>query len=295
MPQVVLITGCTSGFGLALAIRLGKDPEKRYLVYATLPFLEEKGDLMTQAGEAIDDTIFIRQLDVTKENTIEAVVKDIIRCHARIDILVNNAGIPLTAPIEALPVAVHKNVMDVNFWGTFLTIRYVLPHMKQQRSGRIINLASIAGILAVPYDPMYCASKFAVESLSLSLAVELQAFNISVSVIIPSVSATNMPKMAVSVAKQHGIMQSTMDDKTKELYNTYTTMWQQEEDSFQPVHEVIDVIIKAMTDDKPIFRYLTSKAAEDLAKVKLIDMTGKAEIDGVNQLTRDIFKLPSEK
>ena len=295
MPQIVLITGCTSGFGLALATTLGKDPNKRYLVYATLPFMQEKHDLVTQAGKAIDDTIFIRQLDVTKENTIEAVIKEIIECHGRIDIVVNNAGIPLTAPIEALPVAVHKNVMDVNFWGTFLTVRYALPHMKQQRSGRIINVVSIAGIIAVPYDPMYCASKSALESLSLSLAVELQAFNISVSIITPSLSATNMPKMAVSIPQQLGIMQSTMDDKTKELYSIYTNIWQHDEDSFQPIDEVIDVIIKAMTDEKPNFRYLTSNDAEELAKVKLIDVTGKSEIDGVNELTKNIFKLPSDK
>ncbi|EDV29287.1 Retinol dehydrogenase 8 [Trichoplax sp. H2] len=289
MPKIVLITGCTTGFGLALAIRLGKDEAKRYLVYATLPFLHEKDALVAQAGEAVDDTIFIRHLDVTKENTIESVVVEIIQTHGSIDVLVNNAGIPLTAPVETLSLADHKQVMDINFWGTFLTIRYVLPHMKKQRSGRIINMASIAGVLSVPYDPLYCASKFAVESLSLSLAVELQAFNVAVSIISPSVAATNMSKRAVSIAKELGVMESGMDDRTKQLYTTYTTMWQHDESAFQPVDEVIEVIIKAMTDEKPIFRYLTSTAAENLAKVKLIDTTGNAEIEGVNELTKNLF------
>ena len=290
MAQVVLITGCNSGIGLALAVRLALDNNK-YIVYATMRSIEKQGQLVTQVGQALNKTLFIKRLDVTVEEDITNVVNEIIQEQGRIDILVNNAGVCVIAPIEAVEMDVWRNLIEINFMGAFMLTRCVLPHMKRRRSGRIISVGSIDGVIAVPYDTTYCVSKFALEAMTLSLAVELQPFNIHASVIAPGLVATDMPtKAATSFSLEEAKKKYPLDELTCQNFEKLMNVWASMDDSSQPLHEVIDIIIKAMTDENPHMRYVSGKGIAELCQEKLVDHTGKSTIAAVNAFTQNVFK-----
>ncbi|EDV29288.1 uncharacterized protein TRIADDRAFT_5213, partial [Trichoplax adhaerens] len=271
----VLITGCNSGIGLALAVRLALDQDQKYKVYATMRDLSKKDQLVQEVGQALQKTIFIKRMDVTIDDDIHTTVEEIVNSEGRIDILVNNAGICVCAPIEAISMDVWRNIMNVNFMGSFVLTRSVLPHMKRQRSGRIINISSIDGVVAIPYDTMYCASKFALEGMALSLAVELQPYNVHVSLIAPGLVATDMPMKAEKLLpEKYGVKEAKLDDLTRKLHEDLGKVWQSFGDTLQPVGEVVDEIVKAMTEEKPALRYITGEGMSDLCSRKLVDVTG---------------------
>ncbi|TAL95127.1 MAG: oxidoreductase [Paraburkholderia sp.] len=172
--EIALVTGASSGIGEATANRLAK---AGYKVYGT----SRRG---AQAGQR---TFEMLPLDVTSEESVEAAVKEVLRLHGRIDLLVNNAGFgvaPAAAEESSLDQA--RAIFDTNFFGIVRMTRAVLPHMRQQRSGRIINIGSVLGFLPMPYMALYSATKHAVAGYSESLDHELRTMGIRVSVIEPA-------------------------------------------------------------------------------------------------------------
>ncbi|XP_022080933.1 retinol dehydrogenase 8-like isoform X3 [Acanthaster planci] len=170
--QTVLITGCSTGIGLATAVMMAKDA--RFKVYATMRNLKSKTDLEKAAGDTLNKSLFIRELDVTKEATIKLVADEILKENGRIDVLVNNAGYTETDAIDQLPLEACQAMMDTNFWGAVRTMRAVLPAMKRQTSGRIINVSSVAAVWGVPFSATYTATKFALEGFTESSASVLK-------------------------------------------------------------------------------------------------------------------------
>eukprot|EP00057_Strongylocentrotus_purpuratus_P005391 XP_003730862.1 PREDICTED: retinol dehydrogenase 8-like [Strongylocentrotus purpuratus] len=146
-PLVVLISGCSTGIGLALAARLAQDPDKKYLVYATMRNLAKKEGLEKATGDALDKTLFVRQLDVTVDDQVKSIFEFIMGKHGRVDVLVNNAGFGFFGPLEAMSMEKAKSMFDTNYFGTVRLIRAALPIMKKQKSGRIVNISSILGHL----------------------------------------------------------------------------------------------------------------------------------------------------
>ncbi|XP_072028486.1 retinol dehydrogenase 8-like [Amphiura filiformis] len=176
---VVLITGSSKGIGQEIALHLAKDPQRRFKVYATMRNQSTRqDDLKTKAGSSLDDTLFIRELDVTKQETIDKTVKEIADSEGRIDVLVNNAGVGTADWWETSPTESFYDQMEVNFFGCVRMTKAVVPYMKKQRSGRILQFSSVLGLKAVPELAQYNSTKFALEGFSESVAPPLRKFNV---------------------------------------------------------------------------------------------------------------------
>src|SRR5260370_15024978 len=168
---VVLVTGCSSGFGLESALTFAR---AGYRVYATVRHPAKLRQVETAAA-AEGLTLGIRELDVTNDRSVQQGVKGILEAEGRIDVLVNNAGVARVGPVELLPDALVRDTFETNFFGPLRTIRAVLPGMRAQRSGVIINISSVAGRpWGKPHTWAYDASKHALGTLSDGLALQLQ-------------------------------------------------------------------------------------------------------------------------
>jgi len=171
MKKVVFITGISSGFGKCTAEYLS---QKGYVIYGT-------------SRRAIEGSNHINVLkaEVTDVVSVKAAVETIIQREGRIDVLINNAGMGISGPIEFSSVENIRLQMDTNFMGMVHVIQAVLPAMRKQGNGTIINISSIGGLMGLPYQGFYSASKFAIEGMSEALRMELKPFHINVVVIRP--------------------------------------------------------------------------------------------------------------
>jgi NAD(P)-dependent dehydrogenase (short-subunit alcohol dehydrogenase family) len=180
MKKVVLVTGASSGFGKVMA---GFLAQKEFSVWGT----------SRKAGpETSADDINMISMDVQDSDSVEAAVEQVIAEDNRIDVLINNAGISLVSPLEETPLETMQTVMDVNLYGVLRVSRAVIPFMRQQKGGRIINIGSIGGLMGLPYRGVYAASKFALEGLTESLSMEIKPFGISVCMVEPGDFKTNI-------------------------------------------------------------------------------------------------------
>lgn len=175
---VALVTGASSGIGEATAERLAK---AGYKVYGT----SRRG---SQAGQRSYEML---ALDVTSDESVDAAVIEVMRREGRIDLLVNNAGFSVSpAGAEEVSINQAKSIFDTNFYGIVRMTHAVVPHMRRQGSGRIINISSVLGFLPAPYMAFYAATKHAVEGYSESLDHELRTRGIRVSIIQPAYTRT---------------------------------------------------------------------------------------------------------
>lgn len=175
MKKVILITGASSGMGKVFAQQLQKEG---HIVYGAA----RRVDLLTDLNKEGIKTI---PLDVTNDESMQQCVQQIIKAEGRIDVLVNNAGYGSYGTIEDVSMEEAKRQFEVNVFGLARMTQLVLPHMRKQKSGKIINISSIGGKIATPFGAWYHASKFAVEGMSDSLRTEVKPFGIDVVVIEP--------------------------------------------------------------------------------------------------------------
>ena len=176
--KVALVTGASSGIGEATAERLAK---AGYKVYGT----------SRRGSEAGKRSFEMLPLDVTRDESVEAAVSEVMRRDGRIDLLVNNAGFGVApAGAEESSIDQARSIFETNFFGLIRMTRAVVPHMRRQGSGRIINIGSVLGFLPMPYGALYAATKHAVEGYSESLDHELRTRGIRVSVIEPAYTKT---------------------------------------------------------------------------------------------------------
>ncbi len=191
----VLITGTNKGIGLETALSFAR---AGYQVFATMRNPEAAGSLKQYtASESLP--IVIYQMDVDKDQSVKDCVETIMKDHGKIDVLVNNAGIERHGSVEELTMADFKAVMETNYFGPIRCIQAVLPQMRQNRNGCIINVSSISGKIANTPLSAYCASKHALEALTESLAHEVKAFNVRVALVEPGITDTQMAQN-ISVA-----------------------------------------------------------------------------------------------
>jgi NAD(P)-dependent dehydrogenase (short-subunit alcohol dehydrogenase family) len=179
MKKVWFITGCSTGFGHALAKEL---LENGYRVAVTARNVEQIKDMVSEYSE----TAIALTLDVTNHNQIKAAVDAAIAHFGQIDVLVNNAGIGYFAAVEESEEEEVRKMFEINVFGLAWMTQAVLPQMRKQRSGHILNIASIGGLRAFPGIGFYNATKFAVDGLSESLSKELAPLGIKVTIIAPS-------------------------------------------------------------------------------------------------------------
>ena len=178
--KVVLITGGSSGIGKATGIFL---KQKGFIVYGTTRSLDKYSDFKDFS---------LLELDVKKEETIKKAISDIIEKEGKLDILINNAGVGITGPIEETPIYEIEKAFDTNFNGPIRMLQAVLPEMRKQNSGLVINITSIAGYMGLPYRGIYSATKGALELVTEALRMEAKEFGVHITNLAPGDFATNI-------------------------------------------------------------------------------------------------------
>ena len=239
--KVVLVTGASSGIGEATAERLAK---AGYKVYGT----SRRG---TQAGKQSFDMI---ALDVTSDESVVAAVREVMRLEGRIDLLVNNAGFSV-APggAEESSIEQTQSIFDTNFFGIVRMTRAVVPHMRHQGGGRIINIGSVLGFLPAPYMALYAATKHALEGYSESLDHEVRTRGIRVSVIEPAYTKTQFDANLLEA-----------DSKLDEYREVRAAVFKRLKEVLAAADQpgvVADVVLEAATAARPKLRYTAGRVA----------------------------------
>lgn len=241
---VALVTGASSGIGKATAERLST---AGYKVYGT----SRRG---AQQSQPLFDML---ALDVTSDESVAAAVKELLRLEGRIDLLVNNAGFGV-APggAEESSIEQARSIFETNFFGMVRMTRAVVPHMRHQGGGRIINIGSVLGFLPMPYGALYSATKHAVEGYSESLDHELRSRGIRVSVVEPAYTKTGFDaNMLEPDAKL---------DEYAEIRATITKLLPRVMAKGDEPGVVADVVLKAATEHRPRIRYTAGMRARGL-------------------------------
>lgn len=208
MSKVVLITGGSSGIGKSIGEFLHI---KGYKVYGT-----------SRNPENYTNTMFpLLALDVKNLDTVKNAIAAVIKNEDRLDVLINNAGAGITGPIEEIPEAEIKANFDTNFFGPINVIKSVLPQMRKQNSGLIINITSIAGYMGLPYRGVYSASKGALEILTEAFRMELKPFNIEMTNVAPGDFATNIAAGRYHAPLKEQSPYNKSYGKTLELMNAH--------------------------------------------------------------------------
>lgn len=235
MSKVIFITGISSGFGRAIAVELAKSEHKIY------------GSIRNDV-EPIPKINYVH-MDVTDMSSIEQAVKEIYEKEGRIDVLINNAGIGIGGPIELTNIKDAQYQMDVNFFGVFRVTQAVLPLLRKQKEGVIICISSIGGLMGIPFQGLYSASKFAIEGYCQSLSLELKPHNIRVVLINPGDFST-------SFTSNRKIVDNPEIKLTyPQFYNTLSKIMSDENNGPKP--EILARKIGKIIDKKkPAFRYV---------------------------------------
>ena len=247
MSKVVLITGGSSGIGKCVGEFL---TQKGFKVYGT-----------SRNPEKYKDSKFIiLQLVVNDNATIKKTIETIIANEGKLDILINNAGAGITGPIEETPEKEMKANFDTNFFGPINVIKVVLPQMRVQHSGLIINVTSIAGYMGLPYRGIYCASKGALELITEAFRMELKDFNIEMTNVAPGDFATN-----IEAGRYHVPL---MDDSPyKKPYSNTLELMNEHVDSGSYPNMMAEAIFKIINSKNPKGHY---KVGEFMQKFSIV-------------------------
>lgn len=256
MSKVILITGTSSGMGLEAVKELSADG---HIVYGTVRKESEFNIVEEAGGKPLI-------AEMTDYSTLEAAVKKVIKEQGKIDVLYNNAGYGLYGPVEDLPIEDAKHQFDVNLFGLARLTQLVLPHMRKEKSGLIINTSSMGGKIYTPLGAWYHATKHALEGWSDCLRLEVAEFGIHVTIIEPGGIDTNFgDPVSASLNK--------IKDKT--AYSSVKKMLKATEEMtasgrFKGSHPsvIINLVKKAIVADKPKTRYVGGKFARQLMFVR---------------------------
>lgn len=254
--KVVLISGATSGIGLATVKAF---QEKGWKVWAG--FRQHIPDELKQM-----ENVSLCHLDVTDDRLVQAAVETILKREGRIDALINNAGYGLIGPEECVTLQEAQHLFDVNFFGALRLIQAVLPTMRQQRSGHIVNISSGVGVYALPGLGLYSASKFALEGLSESLAATLSHWNIKVSIVEPGFVKNEWGKHCIIGTR------SCNEEFYKKLTQGICQMLSIPQG--QSCQEIASLLVEIAETDQPHVRYQTSAEMKEWIAEKLVDPTG---------------------
>jgi NAD(P)-dependent dehydrogenase (short-subunit alcohol dehydrogenase family) len=188
--KVILITGGSRGLGLELARQLSSMGAKLAICARNYDQLEKARVELASSGA----DVLALALDVTSKRDVKALIKDVVSHFGRIDVLINNAGVVQVGPQESMKLKDYEEAMDTNFWAALYTMHFALPYFFRQGEGRIVNVTSIGGKIAVPHLLPYTASKFALVGLSEGMHAELKKSNIHVTTVVPNLMRTGSPR-----------------------------------------------------------------------------------------------------
>lgn len=235
MSKVVLITGGSSGIGKSIGEFLH---HQGFTVYGT-----------SRNPEKITNSVFpLVSLDVRDSKSIHLAVAKIIQETGRLDIVINNAGVGITGPLEEIPMQEIKNNFETNFFGPIEVMKAVLPQMRSQQSGLIINITSIAGYMGLPYRSVYSASKGALELVTEALRMEVKPFGIQITNVAPGDFATN-----IAAGRFHAPV--TKGSAYEKVYGDVLTTMDQHVDSGSNPNEMAEAVYRIIQEINPRIHY----------------------------------------
>jgi short-subunit dehydrogenase len=252
--EVALITGASSGMGKDFSLRL---LDEGYIVYGVARRIERMSDIEGAGGHII-------KLDITDDSSIVATVDQIIKEQGRIDVLINNAGYGSYGAIEDVPVEEAKRQFEVNIFGLARLTQLVLPHMRKNNFGKIINISSIGGKLHGPLGGWYHATKFALEGLSDCLRFETKQFGIDVIIIEPGGVESEWGDIALNAAMERS--GSTAYSETAKGFKKIMETFKKQ----APPKVITDLVMKALRAKNPKTRYSAGTAAKPMLFMRKI-------------------------
>lgn len=235
MQKVVFITGASSGIGKAIGEFLH---HKDFIVYGT-----------SRNPSKIENSIFpLVTLDVRDVNSINTAIAEVLSITNRIDVVINNAGVGITGPLEEIPLEEIKNNFETNLFGPIEVMKAVLPQMRSQKTGLIINVTSIAGYMGLPYRSIYSSSKGALELITEALRMEVKSFGIHITNVAPGDFATNIAAGRYHAPVVKGSAYETTYGNTLKEMDSHV-------DSGSNPNQMAEVIYKIITTSNPKIHY----------------------------------------
>ena len=274
MSKIVLITGSSRGIGLATAVTLA---QAGHSVVATLRD-PSRADALLAAAEQRGVSLDVQPLDVTDDIAVNKTVQYALERYGRIDVLVNNAGGGYLGTTELVPVSAVQRLFDVNVFGVWRMTQAVLPAMREARSGHIVNLSSISGVVGIPFNEVYAATKFALEGMMECLAPVLATFGIHVLLIEPGPVGTAFRQ------NSGGMSALLAPGPYQALAQEFMQAFQAAsggEAAAQSGNDMAQVILEAIDASAPHFRYQTSEMARAWVSQKLVDPDGDIQRSGM--------------
>ena len=274
MEKVALITGSSSGIGLETALALARDG---YHTFASMRDTN-KAEKIEEAAKKENLPITVIELDVDKEESIVIAVKKIMDSAGRIDLLVNNAGYGQFGCTEDVSIQEFKKQFDTNFFSIVRIVQEIAPIMRNQGSGIIVNISSVAGKMGLPGSSAYISTKFALEGLSECLRYELGMFGIKTTMIEPGVIKTNF-------FDSMKIPDSKTDPKYKELTDHILSGLKMMVQMGTAPSQVAQVIMKALHDDEMLPRYVVGTDAAMFMEAKKM----KTDLEFEKYMSKELF------
>jgi len=247
MRKIVFITGISSGFGKCTAEYLAS---KGHVIYGT-----------SRKEIEVNGPINVLKVDITDKTSVKMAVETVLQREGRIDVLINNAGMGISGPIEYASEEDIELQMSTNFTGMVNVIQSVLPSMRNEKSGTIINISSIGGVMGLPFQGFYSASKFAIEGLSEALRMELKPFHIKVIVIRPgdfSTSFTSNRKIEINL---------NGNDSYKQQFQRSISIIETDEKGGKKPEDFAIKLARIIDQKNPRSTYIISTAEQKLAVV----------------------------
>ena len=255
-PSTVLITGATDGLGRAMAVFLAANG---YRVFAAGRSAEKRASLDQLAAERklLIETL---DMDVADDSSVRRAVARVLERAGRIDILINNAGIAYVAVLEEIRLDDLRRQFETNVFGVLRVTQAVLPAMRERRAGRILNVSSIAGKIALPLMGPYASSKHALEGLSDSLRLELAPFGVRVVLIEPGFIPTNMSSTSLDLSSAYAA--KAEKSPYASIYRSFRDSWKQTTTAARTTPEdCARVVLRALLDTPPRARYTVTPRA----------------------------------
>jgi NAD(P)-dependent dehydrogenase (short-subunit alcohol dehydrogenase family) len=259
VEKVALVTGSSSGIGFETALLLSKSG---FHTYASMRNLEKSKNI-TEIVNTENLPLRVIQLDVNDDISVKNAINKIIAENGRIDVLINNAAYGLFSPIEDITLDQVKEQFETNFFGVVRLVKEVLPVMRKQRNGIIVNVSSGAGRVAIPVSSAYVATKFALEELSESMRYELKEFGINIIIIEPGVIRTNFVEN-MKTAGTRSRSESPYADLIGRTLKGFGGLM----NNSSPPKLVAEAILNAITSKEPEIRYVVGDDAKSIMKVR---------------------------
>ncbi|MGA8844298.1 MAG: SDR family oxidoreductase [Nitrososphaeraceae archaeon] len=259
--KVALVTGSSSGMGFTTAVMLARAGIHTYASMRNL----KKSKTITDLAHKENLPLQVIQLDVDDDKSVKDAIAKIVTEKERIDVLVNNAGYGLFGSIEDVSIEEMKAQFETNFFGVMRVTQLVLPIMRKQKSGTIVNVSSVGGRISLPVLSAYNSTKFALEGLSESMSYELEPFGIKVVIIEPGVIRTNIMNSSI-FAKKAQDPKSPYFSLIQKVENNFKLMM---ENKSSPPEEVAKVILGALTSKNPQLRYTVGDDAATMIQARV--------------------------